>query len=231
MEIKNNGANNFFKTGERLSGIISIDGNNNSIIVGNSLSDSNIYLYISGDNNRVSIGNLRRAHSLRINIGNHVKAHGASVDIGDNFSCENDVEFFVYNSLNVLSIGDDCMFSRQIVVRTGESPHLIFDDETGEYLDKSDGVYLGNHVWVGERVYITKRCRIADNSIVAACAVVTKVFDEPHCAIGGNPATVVRRGVRWFRNHTFLEQGSAFRQSWEDNRNAALSSIDKVATV
>jgi len=67
--------------------------------------------------------------------------------------------------------------------------------------------------------------------IVAACAVVTKVLGEPHCAIGGNPATVVRRGVRWFRNHTFLEQGSAFRQSWEDNRNAALSSIDKVATI
>lgn len=38
------------------------------------------------------------------------------------------------------------MFSRQIVVRTGESPHLIFDADTEEYLDKSDGVFIGDHV-------------------------------------------------------------------------------------
>ena len=35
------------------------------------------------------------------------------------------------------------------------------------------------------------------HSIVAACAVLTKRYDEPFCVLAGVPARVVKRGVDW----------------------------------
>lgn len=219
MEVKDSGKQNTISVGDNIGGLLHINGDGNYIKIGNSLSPSKFRINISGDNNRIEIENLRRAHSLKIDIGNHVKARRSSIFIGPDFSCENDVEFLVYGTDSTLSIGSDCMFSREIIIRTSESPHLIFDNLTSEYLDVSDGVFIGNHVWIGERAYITKRCKIADGCIVAACAVATKAFSEPNCAIGGNPARVIRRYVRWFRNHSFLEQGTRFREQWERQRD------------
>lgn len=44
-----------------------------------------------------------------------------------------------------------------------------------------------------------KNAEIADGCIVGAETVVAKVFDEPDCAIAGNPAKIVKRGITWDR--------------------------------
>lgn len=122
--------------------------------------------------------------------------------------------FYLFNSGNALSFGDDCLLSYNTIVRCGESPHLIFDRETGAYLDIAAPVTIGNHVWIGEDVYITKRVAIPDHTIVAARSVVTKRFDDSFCAIGGNPARVIRRGVEWVRNPGLLIPETAQHASY-----------------
>jgi hypothetical protein len=42
---------------------------------------------------------------------------------------------------------------------------------------------------------------------------VTRAFVDPNCVIAGNPAKVVRRGVQWIRNRTYIEDGSKFALS------------------
>lgn len=106
------------------------------------------------------------------------------------------------------------MFSNNVVVRCGESPHLLFDRTTGRYLDTSDGVFIGNHVWIGERAYITKSVTVADECVVGACSVVTKRFEVAHSAIAGNPARVVRENIQWVRNPGQLEENSIFHKSY-----------------
>lgn len=107
------------------------------------------------------------------------------------------------------------MFSTNITVRCGESPHLLFDKVTGEFLDKSDGVVIGNHVWIGENAYITKAAILADECVVGACAVVSRQFLRTNVAVAGNPARVVRENVQWIRNCGALPDGSAFKESYD----------------
>jgi acetyltransferase-like isoleucine patch superfamily enzyme len=115
-------------------------------------------------------------------------------------------------------IGANCMFSNTVTIRCGDSPHLLFDKETGEYLDISEGVFIGQHVWVGERVYITKRTSINNESVVAACAVVTKRFEEEHVVLAGNPAKVVRRNAQWIRHPSHLPTGSTVDESYRNQQ-------------
>ncbi|MUH71375.1 acyltransferase [Psychrosphaera haliotis] len=117
------------------------------------------------------------------------------------------------NDGNQLLIGENCMFSNNVIIRGGEYPHLIFDLESGEYLDKSDGIEIGNRVWVGEGAYINKSVRLENGSIVGARSVVTKRFNEENCVVAGNPAKIVKSGVQWVNNKKSLSKDSVMYQS------------------
>lgn len=51
----------------------------------------------------------------------------------------------------------------------------------------SKPIKIGDNVWIGENSRICKGVTIGDNSVVAACSIVTK--DVPsNCIVAGNPA-------------------------------------------
>ena len=55
-------------------------------------------------------------------------------------------------------------------------------------------IIIGENCWIGSNVRICKGVSIGDNSIVAACSVVTK--DVPaNCIVAGNPAKVVKADI------------------------------------
>jgi len=55
-------------------------------------------------------------------------------------------------------------------------------------------VIIGENCWIGEYCRIQKGVTIGDNSIVAACSVVTK--DVPaNCIAAGNPAKIVKTDI------------------------------------
>ncbi len=199
--------------GVKLEGFIK--GKSNKVIIDSPTHECRIDLRISGDGNIVKIHNPFAIKGLNIRIGNHVPAHLTQLQIAEGFSIEGGGNFLLYNSGNKLIIGANCMFSNTVTVRCGDSPHLLFDKTTGEYLDISEGVFIGEHVWVGERVYITKRASIANESVAAACAVVTKRFTEEHVVLAGNPARIVRRDAQWIRNHSHLPPDSPMTKSYE----------------
>ena len=196
-----------------------IRGRNNSVEIESPVHECRLDLRISGNNNSVIVKAPFAIKGLDVRIGNHVQANYARLHIEEGFSIEGGGQFFLYNSGNVLEIGAHCMFSNSVTVRCGDSPHLLFDKISGEYLDISEGVFIGRHVWVGERVYITKRVSIADESVAAACAVVTKRFTDQHVVIAGNPARIVRRNIQWIRNYSHLENNSTFKESYFGRQN------------
>jgi acetyltransferase-like isoleucine patch superfamily enzyme len=198
-----------------------IKGAGNRIEIAGGSREHQVYVQINGDSNVIRIDANSALHGLRIEIGNakHVSSR-SSLIIGKNFSTASKGRMLLPNSGNTVQIGNDCMFSNNIVIRAGEYPHLIFDQISGEYLDVSDGIYIGNRVWVGEGAYINKAVTIGDGCIVGARSVLTKRFTVKNAVIAGNPARVAKENVEWVANVTKLVKGSPYEKSFQAARKA-----------
>jgi acetyltransferase-like isoleucine patch superfamily enzyme len=225
LELKDIGQDNRIDISDGVTVTGTVRGNNNSVVIRNTAAVSKITLDIKGDNNRFvilggrsddaifyihgnnnicEIGDSAVLKRSRVRIGNHVPAHQTRFHVGDGVTLEPGCNFLLFNSGTSVRIGDDCMFSTGITLRCGESPHLIFETETGNYLDTQGDIVIGDHCWIGERAYLTKRAGVPNGSIVAACSVVSRAFDEQNCVLAGNPAKVAKRKVSWARNRSKL---------------------------
>lgn len=72
--------------------------------------------------------------------------------------------------------------------------------DTGELLnDQPQGVLIGDHCWIGQGATFTKNAIIPANTVVGLQSVVTKSFREEFTALAGNPAKVIKKGVKWSR--------------------------------
>ncbi len=116
----------------KLDGYVS--GRGNRIVIKGAKTISRLTITISGDDNHIEIGELSQLKNITIAIGSNIRANGCELVIGNYFTCENGCRILLYNSGNKCHIGDSCMFSKNIQIRCGEWPHLIFDSVTGDYL-------------------------------------------------------------------------------------------------
>lgn len=94
-----------------------------------------------------------------------------------------------------VSIGERGLFSSDITIRTGDS-HSVIDLE-GNRINPSKDVRIGNHVWVGNQVIITKGATISNNCIVGTGSLVNKIIKQENVILGGVPAHIVKENVNW----------------------------------
>lgn len=145
-------------------------------------------------NMHITIGKSRyAANNLKI-WGN-----GSQISIGDNFSCWG-VEIRCHEAGSSVIIGDDCMFSEEILIYPTDV-HAIFDIQTEATLNLAKPIIIGNYIWCGRRVNILKGAHIGDNCILGMAATVNGRFEQPHCIIAGNPAKIVKKNVGWSREN------------------------------
>lgn len=116
--------------------------------------------------------------------------------IGKNFSCTGPKFMLTSCTNQKISIGDDCLFSSEVVLRASDG-HKIYDLDTKEIYNHPKDIKIGNHVWIGLRTIILKGVEINDNCIVAAGAMVNKKFKDKNVILAGVPAKIVKRNVDW----------------------------------
>ena len=205
-KLVNIGKNNTINIDDGIKFKIKINGDNNIINIKYTDSikskrkrkKSKFIINICGNNNSIIIDELNdyNCGTLNIDIGNYTGCDNVNINIGKHLVVVN-ANIYAFMSGVPITIGDDCLISKDIVIRSGELPHIIYDTKNNRNLDKSDGIYIGNHVWLGEHVYIMKNASIPDNCIVGSCAVVTKRFKENNVVIAGNPAVVCKHDINW----------------------------------
>lgn len=169
------------------------NGDKNNIFIEAGASLSNCRLYFKGNNN-----------SLHISCGAHLKnvtfwyeGDNNSIKIGQMVTSEGELELAACESTNI-TIGDDCMFSYGIHVRTTDS-HPLYD-EFNNRLNPADDILIGNHVWVGADVMVLKGSRISNGSVVGARSIVTSSLESrDNSMIVGSPAKVIKENVNWKR--------------------------------
>jgi len=169
---------------------IRIKGSNNTITVEDFAQLKGTSIYINGSGNTITVGGWSYLGGTDL----FIEDDGGSIAIGSRTKFLGKTHLAVIEG-TAITIGEDCLFSSDIQLRTGDS-HSVLDME-GRRVNESQDIVLGDHVWVGTKAFLNKGAKVAPHSIVGACALVTKAFEEPHCAIAGVPAKVVKRDIDW----------------------------------
>lgn len=196
--------NNKIKINKRIIELTAVDifGDNNYVRI-DDMTDSSKYkckIYICGNNNIIVIKNPKKIGKLNISIGSErCPINNCKVEIGDNSNI-GELRMHVESDNSSVTIGEDLLMSWGEVIRVGNQPHLIFDLESGEYIDGPYNFEIGNHCWVGEGCMLLSKTKIPDGCIVGAMSVVTKPFNEQNCIIAGNPASIKKRNIYWAKN-------------------------------
>lgn len=206
--IKNNkpkkliqGKNNNLKINESVilnNCTIDITGNNNEIEIMDFSFFNNVTFFIRGDKNKVRINK-----KVRFNRGGSIwiEDYNCEINIGEGSSFE-DVHIAVTEPGSKIDIGKDCMFADNIDLRTGDS-HSIIDSLTNKRINYAKDIIIGNHVWIASNVSILKGVQIAENSVVATRAVLTKSFEDKNILIGGIPAKKLKENINWDRQRIY----------------------------
>lgn len=150
----------------------------------------NTTFYINGNNNVIEIG-----RDSSINQGDlYIEDDGNRIEIGEHTRMCGKIHLACTES-RTIKIGNDCLFSSEIVFRTGDSHSLV--DMEGNRINPAADITLGDHIWVGYRVLINKGVSIAPNNMIGTGAIVTKKFDQSNTVIAGVPAKVVKTNTDW----------------------------------
>ena len=117
---------------------------------------------------------------IRVIKNGHLEINGGFINEGVEITCASKI-----------TIGKGATIARDVVIRD-------YDGHTIELPDYqiAKPITIGDNVWIGNRAMILKGVNIGDGAIVGAGSIVTK--DVPAGAIVvGNPARVVKEGVKW----------------------------------
>lgn len=110
-----------------------------------------------------------------IHIGKNSYINGGFIQAGTNSS---------------ITIGDNCLISYNVVIRTGSHNYSNKDTIRSQGLFEKD-IYIGNDVWIGVGSIILPGVTIADGTVIGAGAVVTK-NTEPYGVYTGVPAKLIK---------------------------------------
>ena len=192
IKIADNGNANSIDIPTEAKGFISItiDGDNNSVIIKNLRRVDNLKITINGNGGLISIDPFRIG-SLSVGIKN-----GAKVVIAKGTSIEG--AYILSDHGCSVAIGEDCMISYNVQVRTTDA-HGIYDVMTGQRMNPPKNVTIGDHVWIGQAALISKGTHVSRNSIIGASSFLQNKEFPPSCIIAGSPAKLIRTGVVWDR--------------------------------
>lgn len=169
---------------------IKCKGSNNTIIIKKNALLYRCKITILGNDNYIVIGENTVSKYANINI----EDCNNKVLIGAKTRLCGKIKIACIESSEII-IGENCLFSSEIEIRTGDS-HGIYNDK-GIRINHAKNIYIGNHVWIGFRVIILKGSLISDDSIIGAGTIVTHEFKEKNCIIVGAPGNIIKKNVIW----------------------------------
>ena len=149
-----------------------IMGNNNKIVIGKDMFLICAELWMSKDSNVIDLGaesTLQGKPQYPIHMA---AIEGTSIEVGK-----------------------ECMISAAVEIRTADGHSIV--DMNGKRINPSQSIKIGDHVWMGTGVVVTKGIEIIDHCIVGTKSVVTRPITQRFSVSVGNPAKVVKENIDW----------------------------------
>ncbi len=159
---------------------------------------SNTTFYIRGKGHEIYLGK-----NVRIKEGIFwMEDILGKIKLGNMTSVES-AEFACTEPNSIINIGIDCMLSKGIEIRTGDS-HSILDAESCKRINCAENIEIGDKVWLGAHVIVLKGAIIESNVIVGTGSIVTKkVVLEKDSIYTGNPIRKIKTGIYWDRKRLY----------------------------
>lgn len=95
-----------------------------------------------------------------------------------------------------ISVGNDCMFSHDVYVRTTDSHSIIKENKR---INNAKNIKIGDHVWIGMQCLILKGANIPKGCIIGARSIISSSEMEANCIYAGSPAKIVNNDISWKR--------------------------------
>lgn len=166
-------------------------------------------MYVAGKGNVVEIDDSVESYDLRISIlGNNNRliirkdcfmggaleliGDGNVIEIGQSSKCGS-ANIFAHHGTSI-HIGDGCLFSDQIQIRTTDSHSIL--DEHGKRINPEKNIVLEDRVWLGRGVTVLKGSHIESDVVVGTMSVVSKRVRK-NTLVAGTPARVIRENITW----------------------------------
>lgn len=166
-------------------------GAGNTLIVEDYARLKNCRFHFEGTGNTVRIGAFCRCDRADF----WIEDNGNTITLGERTHLTGEIQLAAIEG-TAITIGRDCLFSAPVKIRTGDS-HSLLNKATGQRINPSQSVTIGNHVWVGTDVTILKGVSVAEGCVVGAGALLCKKYETPNCALAGVPAREIRQDVDW----------------------------------
>ena len=97
------------------------------------------------------------------------------------------------NAYNPITIGNDVTISAGVSIISTGIDYVEWSNGHKQHL-KNDGIFIGDHVWIGSRAQIIGEVKITGKYVViAAGAVVTKDITEDYVVVAGIPAKIIKK--------------------------------------
>lgn len=176
-----------------------IIGVGNAVAIGEGSHADGLRIRIRGNNNKLTIGEkcvFGKSCSIWME-GNDIE-----IEIGDANTFTMICHLNAQEDKSKITIGNDCMFSNNIIIRTSDS-HPIYDKNTRSRINPADPVTIGDHIWVAPNTKIMKGAKIPNGCIIGSDTTVSKEFKEENSLIVGRPARIVRENIEWTRERLF----------------------------
>ncbi len=128
-------------------------------------------------------------------LGNGFKlsiARGGRVAFGADFVLSAESQIVCRDSI---TFGRGCLVSWDVLILDSDFHRVIDADGAGSNVQAP--IVLGDRVWVGARASVLKGVTLGDDVVVAAGSIVAGSEPRSNVLLAGNPARVVRAGVRW----------------------------------
>lgn len=93
-----------------------------------------------------------------------------------------------------IAIGESCAISWNVQILDSDLHEISYESRRNS--GQSAPIKIGDKVWIGADVLITKGVTIGNGAVIAAGSVVVGNIRE-NCLYGGNPAKLIKEHVSW----------------------------------
>lgn len=177
-------------------------GNNNILVLEDGVRCGDAVINFNGNNAVVFLSaNNKHVYRLRVDAWSNTL-----IFLGKDLFSSNPLHVVASERKNII-IGDDCLFATDIWIRTAD-PHLIYSSTSGERINDSKSVFIGDHVWIGQNALVLKGSRIGSGSIIGAASIVSNKSFASNCVYGGSPAKLIKAEVFFSKEccHNYSEE-------------------------